>query len=91
MAAMAGETNAVRLETAFRVAESELGVARLLDPEDVDVDPAPDEKSVMTYVAQFLHRYPEGAEGKVGRDIYRVILVVSELCLIFSTSCSCRR
>ena len=33
MAAMAGETNAVRLETAFRVAESELGVARLLDPE----------------------------------------------------------
>ena len=71
MAAMAGETNAVRLETAFRVAESELGVARLLDPEDVDVDPAPDEKSVMTYVAQFLHRYPEGAEGKVGKGIYR--------------------
>ena len=33
MAAMAGETNAVRLETAFRVAETELGVARLLDPE----------------------------------------------------------
>ena len=36
--------------------------------QDVDVDPAPDEKSVMTYVAQFLHRYPEGAEGKVGPD-----------------------
>ena len=36
--------------------------------QDVDVDPAPDEKSVMTYVAQFLHRYPEGAEGKVGRQ-----------------------
>ena len=33
MAAMSGETNAVRLETAFRVAETELGVARLLDPE----------------------------------------------------------
>ena len=33
MTAMAGETNAVRLETAFRVAETELGVARLLDPE----------------------------------------------------------
>ena len=33
MAAMAGETNVVRLETAFRVAETELGVARLLDPE----------------------------------------------------------
>ena len=40
--------------------------------QDVDVDPSPDEKSVMTYVAQFLHRYPEGAEGKVGADINRI-------------------
>ena len=62
--AMANETNRARLETAFYVAEVELGITRLLDPEDVDV-PNPDEKSVMTYVAQFLHRYPEGGEGKV--------------------------
>ena len=64
MASMANETNQTRLETAFYVAEVELGVTRLIDPEDVDV-PNPDEKSVMTYVAQFLHRYPEGSEGKV--------------------------
>lgn len=40
------------------MAESELGIARLLDAEDVDVD-KPDERSIMTYVAQFLHKYPE--------------------------------
>ncbi|PNF16720.1 hypothetical protein B7P43_G00879, partial [Cryptotermes secundus] len=56
--AMRQASNKTRLETAFNVAESELGIARLLDPEDVDV-PQPDEKSIMTYVAQFLHKYPE--------------------------------
>ncbi len=64
MNAMRSEDNATRLETAFYVAEVELGVTRLLDPEDVNVD-SPDEKSIMTYVAQFLHRYPEGMEAKV--------------------------
>ncbi|XP_032294435.1 muscle-specific protein 300 kDa isoform X26 [Drosophila virilis] len=51
-------SNRQRLETAFDVAESKLGIAKLLDAEDVDV-PKPDEKSIMTYVAQFLHKYPE--------------------------------
>lgn len=51
-------SNRSRLETAFDVAETKLGIARLLDAEDVDVD-KPDEKSIMTYVAQFLHKYPE--------------------------------
>ncbi|XP_043224529.1 uncharacterized protein LOC122382794 [Amphibalanus amphitrite] len=46
-----------RLEAAFKAAETELGITRLLDPEDVDVL-QPDEKSVMTYVAQFLNKYP---------------------------------
>ncbi len=68
MDAMKNETNVTRLETAFYVAEVELGVTRLLDPEDVDV-PNPDEKSVMTYVAQFLHKYPEGAHAKVKNQL----------------------
>lgn len=57
-AEMKKASNKQRLETAFDVAESKLGIARLLDAEDVDVD-KPDEKSIMTYVAQFLHKYPE--------------------------------
>lgn len=54
----ASTTNRQRLETAFDVAENKLGIARLLDAEDVDVE-KPDEKSIMTYVAQFLQKYPE--------------------------------
>ncbi|XP_010018863.1 PREDICTED: nesprin-1-like, partial [Nestor notabilis] len=53
-----GRSNRENLEEAFTIAEAELGIPRLLDPEDVDVD-KPDEKSVMTYVAQFLKYYPD--------------------------------
>ena len=58
MAELKKASNKTRLQTAFDVAETELGITKLLDPEDVDV-PKPDERSIMTYVAQFLHKYPE--------------------------------
>ncbi|KAI5619790.1 hypothetical protein C0J50_20556, partial [Silurus asotus] len=45
--------NLENLEEAFRIAQQELGIPRLLEPEDIDVN-HPDEKSIMTYVAQFL-------------------------------------
>ena len=57
-------TNRERLERAFSLAEKHLGITRLLDPEDVDVD-TPDEKSLMTYVAQFLRNYPQPAAAHV--------------------------
>uniref|UniRef100_A0AAY4B6L3 Calponin-homology (CH) domain-containing protein n=1 Tax=Denticeps clupeoides TaxID=299321 RepID=A0AAY4B6L3_9TELE len=47
------QSNRQNLEEAFRIAERELHIPRLLDPADVDVR-EPDEKSIMTYVAQFL-------------------------------------
>nr|XP_033499149.1 nesprin-2 [Epinephelus lanceolatus] len=46
-------SNKQNLEEAFSIAERELRIPRLLDPDDVDVRD-PDEKSIMTYVAQFL-------------------------------------
>lgn len=58
-----GAANRSRLEAAFQAAEQQLGIARLLDPEDVDVS-KPDDKSIMTYVAQFLHKYPEPGKSK---------------------------
>ncbi|VDP04301.1 unnamed protein product [Soboliphyme baturini] len=47
-----------RLEHAFRIAENEFGVTKLLDPEDVDV-PVPDEKSLITYISSLYDALPE--------------------------------
>jgi PREDICTED: similar to muscle-specific protein 300 CG33715-PD, isoform D len=46
-------TNRERLVLAFELAEKHLLITKLIDPEDMDV-PNPDERSVMTYVSQFL-------------------------------------
>ncbi|XP_028858074.1 nesprin-2a isoform X4 [Denticeps clupeoides] len=48
-----GRTSRQNLEEAFALAEQELRIPRLLEPEDIDIDD-PDERSIMTYVSQFL-------------------------------------
>ncbi|XP_067999077.1 dystonin isoform X10 [Melanerpes formicivorus] len=61
MNSVAIQSNHANLEHAFFVAEK-LGVARLLDPEDVDVS-SPDEKSVITYVSSLYDAFPKVPEG----------------------------
>uniref|UniRef100_A0A8C3G9J2 Spectrin beta chain n=1 Tax=Cyclopterus lumpus TaxID=8103 RepID=A0A8C3G9J2_CYCLU len=55
------------LQNAFNVAEKDLGLTKLLDPEDVNVD-QPDEKSIITYVATYYHYFSKmkalAVEGK---------------------------
>uniref|UniRef100_A0A452GVY8 Calponin-homology (CH) domain-containing protein n=1 Tax=Gopherus agassizii TaxID=38772 RepID=A0A452GVY8_9SAUR len=55
------------LQQAFNVAEQQLGVTKLLDPEDVNME-SPDEKSIITYVVSFYHYFSKmkalAVEGK---------------------------
>ncbi|XP_063863704.1 spectrin beta chain, non-erythrocytic 2-like isoform X24 [Scylla paramamosain] len=44
------------LNNAFTVAETHLGIASILDAEDVDTN-KPDEKSIITYVASYYHTF----------------------------------
>ncbi|XP_074531270.1 dystonin isoform X14 [Halichoeres trimaculatus] len=64
MSRVSTQTNRSNLEHAFGVAE-QLGVARLLDPEDVDVQ-SPDEKSVITYVSTLYDAFPKVPDGVDG-------------------------
>ncbi|XP_030801314.1 spectrin beta chain, non-erythrocytic 1 isoform X4 [Camarhynchus parvulus] len=55
------------LQNAFNLAEQHLGLTKLLDPEDINVD-HPDEKSIITYVVTYYHYFSKmkalAVEGK---------------------------
>ncbi|CAC5357260.1 SPTB [Mytilus coruscus] len=61
------------LNNAFEVAEDKLGLTRLLDPEDINVE-FPDEKSIITYVVTYYHYFSKmKAESVQGKRIGKVI------------------
>ncbi|KAM8952646.1 spectrin beta chain, non-erythrocytic 4 [Pelodytes ibericus] len=81
------------LQHAFNMAEQQLGLIKLLDPEDVNME-NPDEKSIITYVVSYYHYFSKmkalAVEGKrigkvldkaieIEKDIHRYEVLVSEL------------
>ncbi|KAH7645757.1 microtubule-actin cross-linking factor 1-like protein [Dermatophagoides farinae] len=59
------------LENAFTIAENDLGVTKLLDPEDVYC-PNPDEKSLITYISSLYELFPEPPENNPLLDKERI-------------------
>jgi len=53
------------LRNAFDIAEKHLGIAKLLDADDIDTV-KPDEKSVLTYVASYYHTFSKMKAGATG-------------------------
>ncbi|KAI4540410.1 hypothetical protein MG293_009451 [Ovis ammon polii] len=66
------------LHCAFHVAEQELGIAQLLDPEDVAAL-QPDERSIMTYVSLYYHHFSRlHQEQTVQRRLAKILLQLWE-------------
>ncbi|VTJ75030.1 Hypothetical predicted protein [Marmota monax] len=66
------------LTYAFHMAEQELGIAQLLDPEDV-ASLQPDERSIMTYVSLYYHYFSRLHQGKtVQKRLAKILLQLQE-------------
>lgn len=68
------ENKAENLRLAFEVAEKNFDIPQLLDVEDIVDVPKPDERSVMTYIAQFYHYFSANRKNEIaGRRIGKLV------------------
>jgi len=59
-----GHNDRENLDKAFDICEEHLGIPKLLDTDDIVSMPRPDEKSVMTYVAQMYRVFSQGDQAE---------------------------
>jgi actinin alpha len=68
------------LQLAFDVAEKQLGLPALLDVADIVDSVKPDERSIMTYVAQFYHLFSSNKKQEVaGRRVGKLVDLTSQI------------
>jgi hypothetical protein len=68
------ENKAYNLQLAFDVAEKHLGIAKILDVNDIVNIPKPDERSIMTYVASMYHVFASSRKAETAaKNVANVI------------------
>ncbi|KYR00721.1 alpha actinin [Tieghemostelium lacteum] len=68
------DDKAGNLQLAFDIAEKELDIPKMLDVSDMLDVPKPDERSVMTYVAQYYHHFSASRKAEnAGKQISKIL------------------
>lgn len=71
---------AANLQLAFDIAEKKLGLPSLLDVADIVDNVKPDERSVMTYVAQFYHLFSANKQQEIaGRRVGKLVDLIEQI------------
>ncbi|GFQ96041.1 alpha-actinin [Trichonephila clavata] len=66
------------LNLAFDVAEKYLNIPRMLDPEDINSTPMPDERAVMTYVSSYYHTFSGAKQAETAANRICKVLKVNQ-------------